>query len=268
VKGESAEEAQVASDIELAEEAQLANDLESAADVELAGDLELAGDAELADDDAGLDDAGLADDETWKRGMKPRVVARNESRRQLTDPVVMRALAHPIRVALLEALLREGPLTATAASVILDDSPGNMSWHLNVLAKYGFVEEAEGGRGRSRPWRLVNLGTQFEDDPGNPELSVAGEAFSRVLHERHFQRLQQFLNERRSYPPEWRAAAFSSSTVTYLTAEEMKKFGEEITDLLSEYRERSYDVEKRPEGSRAVGIVAFGHPLRPTPSGN
>ena len=132
----------------------------------------------------------------------------------------------------------------------------------------GSWRKQKGAEAASRPWRLVNLGTSFEDEPDNPELSVAGEAFSRVVHERNFQRVQQFLNERNTYPPEWRSAAFSSSTITYLTVDEMKKFGEEITELLSEYRDRAYDVEKRPEGSMPVGIVAFGHPLRPTPSGN
>jgi hypothetical protein len=48
----------------------------------------------------------------------------------------------------------------------------------------------------------------------------------------------------------------------------MNEFGDEITDLLSRYRDRAFDVDKRPEGSKAVAIVAFGHPLRPTPSGN
>jgi DNA-binding transcriptional ArsR family regulator len=255
-------DAGLAEDIELAEDAEIAEDAELSEEEALAEDAEIAEDAELADG-AGSEDSGSDDADS-----KPHVVARNLGRRQLTDPVVMRALAHPLRVALLEALLREGPLTATAASVILDDSPGNMSWHLNVLAKYGFVEEAEGGRGRSRPWRLVNLGTSFEDQPDNPELSVAGEAFTRVVHERNFQRVQQFLNERNTYPPEWRTAAFSSSAITYLTAEEMKEFGDEISELVSRYRDRTYDVAKRPPGSRAVGIVAFGHPLRPTPSGN
>ncbi len=77
--------------------------------------------------------------------------------RDISDPRTMRALAHPVRLALLEALRREGPLTATRAAELLDDSPGNMSWHLQTLAKYGFVEEAGGGRGRSRPWRVVSL---------------------------------------------------------------------------------------------------------------
>lgn len=77
----------------------------------------------------------------------------------------MRALAHPVRIALLEALRRDGPLTATRAAELLDDSPGNMSWHLQTLAKYGFVEEAGGGRGRSRPWRAVSLTLSVKGAP-------------------------------------------------------------------------------------------------------
>ena len=200
--------------------------------------------------------------------LKPKLVARDPGRRQLTDPVVMRALAHPVRIALLEALLREGPLTATAAAAILDDSPGNMSWHLNVLAKYGFVEEAEGGRGRSRPWRLVNLGTSFTDDKDDPELSVAAQTFSRVIIERNNERAQRWLDERRSYPQKWRKAAFASFSVTYLTPEELDQLGEEMTELMSKYRDRSLDMNARPAGSRAVSISAVGHPLPLSPSGN
>ncbi len=55
--------------------------------------------------------------------------------REISDPRSMRAFAHPVRIALIEALRREGALTATRAAEILDDSPGNMSWHLQTLAK-------------------------------------------------------------------------------------------------------------------------------------
>jgi DNA-binding transcriptional ArsR family regulator len=199
---------------------------------------------------------------------KSRVVARDPNRRKLTDPVVLRALAHPVRVALLEALTREGPLTATAAAAVLDDSPGNMSWHLNVLAKYGFVEEAEGGHGRARPWRLVNLGTEFQEQDDDAELNTAAETFSRVIIDRNHERTHRWLNERRSYPPKWRTAAFSSQTITYLTAEELDAVGNELTEIMSRYRERTYDIEKRPEGSRPVAIMAFGHPVTPGPTGN
>jgi DNA-binding transcriptional ArsR family regulator len=208
---------------------------------------------------------------TTRKGALERAkntVARESARRKLTDPKVMRAMAHPLRLAIMEALLREGPLTATAAAELLDDSPGNMSWHLNVLAKYGFVEEAPGGRGRSRPWRLVNLGTEFTDESDNSELSVAGESFTRVLLDRQIKRVDQWLDERQTYPPEWRKAGFNSNALTYLTAEELEKVGHEINEILSEYRDRTFDLSKRPEGSRPVSIASFGLPLSPSPSGN
>jgi hypothetical protein len=34
---------------------------------------------------------------------------------------------------------------------MLGESPANCAFHLRTLAKYGFVEEAGGGRGRERP---------------------------------------------------------------------------------------------------------------------
>ena len=64
--------------------------------------------------------------------------------REITDPKAMRALAHPVRLAILDAMRNEGELTATRAADLLNQSPGNMSWHLQTLAKYGFIVEAEG----------------------------------------------------------------------------------------------------------------------------
>ena len=83
----------------------------------------------------------------------------------------MRALAHPLRVRLLELIRRDGEITATRAAELLDDSPGNMSWHLQTLAKYGFVEEAEGGRGRSRPWRMTRRSERFDTSVADPEAA-------------------------------------------------------------------------------------------------
>ena len=78
-----------------------------------------------------------------------------EGSREITDPKAMRALAHPLRLTLLEQLGRAGTLTATQAAEIVGESPANCSFHLRTLAKYGFVEEAATGQGRERPWRRV-----------------------------------------------------------------------------------------------------------------
>src|ERR1700689_5519448 len=96
--------------------------------------------------------------------------------REITDARTMRALAHPTRLALLDLLRREGELTATRAAELLDDSPGNMSWHLQTLAKYGYIEEAGTGSGRRRPWRAVSVSNRFDTAADGPEPAAAGEA--------------------------------------------------------------------------------------------
>jgi len=75
--------------------------------------------------------------------------------RYLRRPEHLRALAHPRRMELIDLLIAQGPLTATECAARLGDSPGGCSYHLRQLARYGFVEEAPGGRGRQRPWRYV-----------------------------------------------------------------------------------------------------------------
>ena len=197
-----------------------------------------------------------------------KAVVRKEEPRKLTDPRVIRALAHPLRIALLEALLREGPLTATQAAELLADSPGNMSWHLQTLAKYGYVEEADGGVGRRRPWRLVSMGTSYDENPDDIELSHAATTLSQLGNERAFDRFCRWMNERGGYPRDWQRSWFSSTTLSYLLPDELEKLGEEINDLLTRYRDRTAHPDRRPKGSLPVSLVAYGHPIQPTPSGN
>jgi DNA-binding transcriptional ArsR family regulator len=187
---------------------------------------------------------------------------------KVVDARRMRAVAHPMRIALLEALGREGPLTATRAAELLNDTPGNMSWHLQTLAKYGFVEEAGGGRGRSRPWRRVAETLDFATSTGGPDQAAAGDALEAVYMERNFSLLREWWARRRSYPVKWRKAASPSNSVTYLTADELKKLGEDVVALWEPYRVRSRDRSKRPPGAQPVHLVFYSHPLPPGPTGN
>jgi DNA-binding transcriptional ArsR family regulator len=197
-----------------------------------------------------------------------RAVARKEEPRKLTDPRVIRALAHPVRIALLEALVREGPLTATEAAELLADSPGNMSWHLQTLAKYGYVEEAEGGVGRRRPWRLVSMGTSYDENPDDTELSIAATTLTQIGNERAFERITRWLNERGSYPRDWQRSWFSTNNISYLMPDELRQLGEDINEVILRYRDRTVHPELRPEGSLPVSVLAYGFPIQPTPSGN
>jgi predicted transcriptional regulator len=194
-------------------------------------------------------------------------VARETAPLRLTDAGSMRALAHPVRVALLEALTREGPLTATEASDLLGESPANCSFHLRTLAKYGFVEEVEGGTGRARPWRRVALGNSFSEIQSDPEASAAAQALAEVSHQRTFQRVSNFTHHPEQFAPAWTEAAFSSDMLVYLTPAELEKLGADVLALIGAYVERTLDTAKRPTGSGPVQLAVFGTPLPPMPSG-
>jgi DNA-binding transcriptional ArsR family regulator len=190
------------------------------------------------------------------------------SRRIVSDARAMRALAHPVRIALLEAIGREGELTATHAAEMLDESPGNMSWHLQTLAKYGYIEEAGGGKGRARPWRIASVANRFEVTTEDPEANAAGEALESTFADRAYSRLRTWFARRASYSRQWRQAAFTADSVAYLTAEEMSALGDEIAALYGRYRDRVVNKELRPADAEPVKLVAFGHPIPPTPTGN
>ena len=185
----------------------------------------------------------------------------------ITDARAMRALAHPLRVAVLEAMRRDGEITATRAAELLDENPGNMSWHLQTLAKYGFVEETGKGRGRSRPWRLASERQSFDTGVADPEVVAAGEALERTFSERTYNQLREWWSRRLTYPVKWRRASFMSNSVTYLTAAELAEVTDEVNAIYTRYTERS-DPEQRPAGALPVRLYAHGHPLQPTGSGN
>ena len=181
--------------------------------------------------------------------------------RELTDPRAMRAMAHPVRLALMEALNDAGTLTATEAAERVGESPSNCSFHLRQLAKYGFVEEADGGTGRQRPWKTVHTGMRFSDVHEDPETARAAGVLAQVVHERWIERARVGLSQRHLLPEEWRRVTGSDQMTLYVTPEEMVEINEEILQILFRYRDRIEDHSKRPEGSRAVEHVAFYYPV-------
>jgi DNA-binding transcriptional ArsR family regulator len=188
-------------------------------------------------------------------------------RREISDARTMRAMAHPTRLALLDLLRREGELTATRAAELLDESPGNMSWHLQTLAKYGFVEETGDGKGRSRPWRLAAVRSRFIPGRDDPGATAANDELAMLLVERSAAQQREWFRTRHSYTTNWQDAAFLTNSLVYLTAEELAKVSEEIVEILSRHTAR-LDPDRRPEGALPVHMTAYGHPLPLTESGN
>jgi DNA-binding transcriptional ArsR family regulator len=181
--------------------------------------------------------------------------------RQVTDARSMRALSHPLRLRILEQLALRGPLTATECAALVGESPSSCSFHLRQLAKYGFVEEAEGGQGRNRPWRSVAVGHRWDAGPD----STAGErAASQALtaqFRRHDAELYaEYKRTEQALAPEWRDAAMEVSFNGYLTAEELRALEVQLVELWRPYAERIVEARSRPRDARLVHLDAVGFP--------
>jgi len=189
-----------------------------------------------------------------------------ESRR-LTDARVMRAMAHPTRIDLMELVAREGELTATEAGERLGLTPANCSFHLRQLAKHGFVEEGAPRPGRARPWRIGSVRHSWDETGADAETDAAAQALTSVILDRDIARLHEWIAGRREVDPAWREAAFLGESLMYLTPEELAALGEAIIERVLAYSDR-IDPERRPDGAVPVQFLTAGFPLPPTPTGN
>jgi DNA-binding transcriptional ArsR family regulator len=171
-----------------------------------------------------------------------------------TDVRAVRALAHPLRLRLLDLLRFEGPSTATLLAHRVAESTGATSYHLRQLARHGFIEEAPGRGGRERWWHYLERRMIVEpggDDPGSRDLLA--ELLSREAHA-----LDRFLAER-SRTPEWDEAAFFQSQALRLTVAELDSLRRGVEALLAPLRRG--DAEDAAEGALPVRVLAFGFPL-------
>ena len=176
--------------------------------------------------------------------------------RRLRDPRALAAVAHPVRMGIIELLSVQGPMTATELADRLDETPANCSWHLRKLAEHDFIEEAAGGTGRQRPWQMRQIGMSWaeDDDLGRDELR-AGQALSRMLLERWVDR---FLGaSERETDPGWRDSAGLTQHVAWLTARGARRPDRPAGRGPGTYDDR-LGTGERPEGARLCEIVAWG----------
>lgn len=178
-----------------------------------------------------------------------------ESLREIRDPRDMRALAHPIRLALLEALTVHGPLTATAAGALIGESPSSCSFHLRTLARHNFVEETGDGRGRERPWRVISIGNRVSAPFDDVQAEIAAEALSSMYFDRQHQRLREARAQRSSTPQEWAMATDDASTLCWITVEELQELNEQVFEVLMRYRDRLANPDLRPDDARLVELL-------------
>jgi DNA-binding transcriptional ArsR family regulator len=71
-------------------------------------------------------------------------------------PEQLKALGHPLRLKVLQALGETGrPMTNRDLAEHIGVDPGHLHFHVRMLHKAGLIELAEGGRGREKPYQPV-----------------------------------------------------------------------------------------------------------------
>ncbi|WP_084961354.1 ArsR/SmtB family transcription factor [Thermoactinospora rubra] len=193
----------------------------------------------------------------------------SERRRPLSDPKAMRALAHPARLAMINRLAVVGSATATELAEVAGVTPSAASYHLRMLAKYGFVEDAPPrGDGRERLWKNVRDGFSIEYEPGDAlETRAAKQLLIDALWKDQEDAARRALARLEFEPEEWRDATAMNSATLLMTAQELKELGERIDELVQPYSAGSRRQEGVPEGARVVQahIRLFPSPERRVP---
>lgn len=188
--------------------------------------------------------------------------------RVIGDALALRAFAHPLRLKLHALVGREGSITAAEAARQLGVSQALASHHLRQLAKYGYVEPAEAGDNRERPWRVTHTSNSFEPDQ-SAEAQEAAEALERFVIERAATHLADWQQRRGEEDPGWTEHTGISQSLVYLTLDEMaalhRAWDELITPLV---RRRPLGTPAtRPADAIPIDVTLIAVPLHPTATG-
>jgi DNA-binding transcriptional ArsR family regulator len=184
---------------------------------------------------------------------------------RVNTPRAIRALAHPARLAIINALATGEELTATQCATLTELSPSATAYHLNFLERYGFAEPASPRADRrERPWRATGQRTTVDLDSSTPAGASAASVVAAAYIDTTRAMALEFTAGEYAEPEEWRNAALTNADL-WLTVEEVKRVSRELEAVLEPLRGRISRTE-RPAGSRRVRVmnVVVPHP-RPRP---
>lgn len=180
----------------------------------------------------------------------------DERELQISDPVRIRALTHPLRLELLD-VLTDGPATATECAKATGESVASCSFHLRTLAKYGYIEPDE-RRGREKPWKLAYTKRDIRpsEEPGSKR--AVGEV-AELFVDHSVQGIRHWLHSVNDETLEWINASTVYGSAIWATAEELGELSEVIQNITAPYHGRNNDPALRPEGSRPITVFAAAH---------
>jgi DNA-binding transcriptional ArsR family regulator len=171
----------------------------------------------------------------------------------VSDPRVLRALAHPLRNALLALLRSEGPSTASRLGARLGESSGTTSYHLRQLAELGFVAEVPGhGTARERWWRALHRSTRWrtEDLAGREGGAEVVEEFTHFSLGVQRRMLATHAEQREQLEPAWRDATSLNDWGLHLSPAGARALADELNGVLERWRD-----EREEPGQPMVHVL-------------
>jgi hypothetical protein len=186
------------------------------------------------------------------------------------DPKALRALAHPLRWQLIDLLGSEGSATATRCAEVLGESVASCSYHLGMLAKYGYIEEVPDRAGREKPWRLANTRQDLGPADLDTEGQLAAEAATEAFLDHEFARTRLRYRRKSLEPEPWQPALLGESV--WLTEQEYSAAKDELFAVLERYRRDRdlLDPSQWPAGRREARLfiaASVAPPITPAKDG-
>ncbi len=160
--------------------------------------------------------------------------------RPMSDPRVLRAIAHPTRGRILDELGASGPMRAADVGEALGIPANQASFHLRQLAKYGLVEEDPSAARdrRDRVWKptspqgyAVDL-KAVEDAPGGKAAVSVFQRNKAAWAHRLVDEVFSFRQRKDSF------TAIVDQTMK-LTKDEAAEFMGEIDEVLETWRDKT-----------------------------
>ena len=199
--------------------------------------------------------------------ISPGDSGRPEVRREVTDVRALRALAHPLRLALLNHLMSFGAQTASQCAEVVGSTASNCSYHLRSLARFGLVESVDPVDGRERPWRSTATGLQFGatgEQAADEATVLAIDSVERLLVEKQIDDeanlTHRAVAQRADIPAAWRDATMISGYALRMSPQELKALGEKLDSLIRPYIALTRSDAPDDSDVVALHLNAYLHP--------
>lgn len=179
----------------------------------------------------------------------------------LTEPEVLRAVAHPDRYSLFRHLQRHGPTTLDELASQLDADPSAVDGHLAVLAQHGLVRQVapEDGDAESA-WGAAATGLLIEMPDSAEGQAAARQLTTQMFLEAAALVVPWWADDEPRLTPEWRKVSGLINAGLWMTPDELQAFNDQIEELTAPYALRA--ESDRPGDARRVRVQCY---LMPAP---